>query len=120
MPEPQIIRCVACGTMNRVPREKMEQGREAVCGHCKAPLFASSKPVIVTDATFSAQVERSPLPVLLDMWAEWCGPCRMIAPVMEQLAAEMGGRVRVAKLNVDENPRTASRFNVSGIPAMQV
>ena len=63
-PEAERIRCVACGTMNRVPREKMEQGREAVCGHCKAPLFASSKPVIVTDATFSAQVERSPLPAI--------------------------------------------------------
>src|SRR5207249_10926833 len=96
MPEPQIIRCVACGTMNRVPREKMEQGREAVCGHCKAPLLASSKPVIVTDATFSAQVERCPLPVLLDMWAECCGLCRVSAPVMEELAAEVVGRVRVA------------------------
>jgi len=118
--QPQVIHCPACGTMNRVPREKMEQGREPVCGRCKTPLFASSKPVTVTDATFTAEVEQSPLPVLLDVWADWCGPCRMIAPVMEQLAAEMGGRVRVAKLNVDENPRTAARFSIRGIPAMLV
>jgi thioredoxin 2 len=118
MPDLQLIDCTVCGATNRVPREKIRQGLAPVCGRCNAPLPVSSRPVSVTDATFAAEVERSPLPVLLDMWAEWCGPCRMIAPVVEDLAIEMAGRVRVAKLNVDENPVTAARFNVSSIPAL--
>jgi thioredoxin len=76
--------------------------------------------VTVADATFAAEIERSPLPVLLDMWAAWCGPCRMLAPVIDELATELAGRVRVAKLNVDENPMTAARFNVSSIPTLLV
>jgi thioredoxin 2 len=120
MADPLVIRCSACGANNRVPREKMEQGLQPVCGRCKTSLIVDNKPVSVTDATFSAEVERSPLPVLLDLWAPWCGPCKMISPVLEQLAAEMSGRVRIAKLNVDENPATAARFNIQSIPALLV
>lgn len=118
MSDSQLIRCSGCGATNRVPRDKIEQGLMPICGRCKQALRPSNKPVIVTDASFAADVERSPVPVLLDMWAEWCGPCRIIAPVIEQLAGEMAGRVRVAKMNVDENPITSERFNVRSIPAL--
>jgi thioredoxin 2 len=118
MSDPELIRCRSCGAANRVPLEKIRQGLQPLCGRCKTPLPADGKPVSVTDATFSAEVDRSPLPVLLDVWAPWCGPCQFISPVIEDLAAELAGRVRVAKLNVDENPETAARFNIRSIPAL--
>ena len=120
MTETLLIRCSECGTANRVPREKIEQGLNPKCGRCKSPLQAQSAPVTVTDATFATEVERSPLPVLVDAWAAWCGPCRMIAPVIDELAAELTGRVKVAKLNVDENPAMASRFGLRSIPTLLV
>ena len=120
MADPLLIRCPACGASNRVPLEKIKLGLQPVCGRCKSPLPAETKPVTVTDATFAAAVERSPLPVLLDLWAPWCAPCRAVAPVIEELAREMAGRVRVAKMNVDENPATATRFQVRSIPTLLI
>jgi thioredoxin 2 len=118
--EMQMIRCPTCGATNRVPQEKIEQKLEPVCGRCKTTLPLDARPVTVADATFSTEVEQSPLPVLLDLWADWCAPCRVIAPMIDELAAEMAGRVRVAKLNIDENPVTARRFNVRGVPTLLV
>jgi thioredoxin 2 len=123
--------CVKCGAKNRVD-ERAAGARQPVCGRCGAKLegrtqggadAGAAHPVVtVTDATFARDVLGAArgVPVLLDMWAEWCPPCRMIAPVLEQLAAESGGRYRIAKLNVDENPQTASRFQIQSIPTLLV
>lgn len=118
--ESKLIPCQSCGATNRVPLEKLGGKAQPICGRCKKPLALSAHPVTVTDANFAHEVAQSPLPVLLDMWAAWCGPCRMIAPAIEQLATELAGRVRVCKLNVDENPQTAARFGVQSIPTLLV
>ncbi|MCF8061516.1 MAG: thioredoxin TrxC [Deltaproteobacteria bacterium] len=110
-----ILRCPSCGTRNRVPRDRMEH--RPVCGRCKAPLQAPG-PLEVTDGTFQQDVISSPVPVLVDCWAPWCGPCRTVAPVLDELALDYAGRLMVAKLNVDENPSTSSRFGVQSIPTM--
>jgi thioredoxin 2 len=121
MADVEMIRCPNCGAMNRAPREKMARGLTPVCGRCQTPLGAvADAPVTVTDATFGDLVERSALPVLVDLWAPWCGPCKMIAPAIDQVARELAGRLRVAKLNVDENPSTAARFGVQGIPSLLI
>jgi thioredoxin len=118
----EIIRCPSCGAKNRLDPERIARGEEPVCGRCKKTLAATGRhgPIEVSDATWAAEVEQSPIPVLVDFWAAWCGPCRMIAPTIEQLASEFSGRAKLAKLNVDENQRTAARLNISGIPALIV
>lgn len=120
MSEPVLIRCTVCGAVNRIPPEKIARGLKPKCGRCKSLLTLTNQPLTVTDATFATEVEQSALPVLVDAWAAWCGPCRMIAPVVEQLATEMTGRVKVAKLNVDENPSTATRFQLRSIPTLLI
>jgi len=112
-----ILTCGACGAKNRVPRERLQD--RPVCGRCRAPLTpAADHPVDVSDRTFEQEVLSSPLPVLVDCWAPWCGPCRMVGPVLEDLARDYAGRLKIAKLNVDESPATASRYGIQSIPSL--
>lgn len=115
-----VIACPQCQTKNRIPADKL--GQTAKCGKCgttfPTPTHVSDQPVAVTDATFAQEVLQSPLPVLIDVWAPWCGPCRMIGPVVEELAKEFAGRVKVVKLNSDENQRIPSQYQIQGIPTL--
>ena len=137
-----IVSCEKCGAKNRVDERVTVVGKEPVCGRCGARLKADggaqyasgeggaagrgredeseSEPKTVTDSTFARDVVEASgkRPVLLDCWAPWCGPCRIIAPALDQLAAESAGLYRVAKLNVDENPRTAAALGIQSIPTL--
>ena len=114
MPTSAITACAQCGRRNRVPAVASGTPR---CGHCRAPL-----PWIVDagDVDFAEVAEQAPLPVLLDLWAPWCGPCRMVSPALEDLARSFAGRIKLVKVDVDTAPQTAARFGVQAVPTLLV
>jgi thioredoxin len=121
-----IVTCGGCGARNRVD-EGRAASQQPVCGRCGAALEASaassapSEPVEVTDATFNDLLRSAgSKPVLVDLWAPWCPPCRALAPVIHALAAEAGGRYVIAKLNTQENPSIPQQFGIQGIPTLLI
>ena len=117
---PSTVSCSRCGASNRVEAGRVKNGLPPVCGRCRAPLPTPSGVVEVTDSRFEEQVLASPLPVLLDVWAPWCVPCRGMEPVIDDLASSLSGRVRVAKLNVDRSPAATARLRIQGVPTVIV
>lgn len=124
----QVVDCRNCGAKNRIDESRLANS-EAKCGRCGEKLDGisasdnqqDSKPITITDQTFEREVlQATGRPILVDCWAPWCGPCRIIAPVLDQLAAESRGNYRIAKLNVDENPQISSRFQIASIPTMLI
>jgi thioredoxin 2 len=112
-----IQSCAQCGKQNRIPFN----AREARCAACKTPLPAVSEPIeIPSVAAFDAAISRSPLPVVVDFWAPWCGPCRMVAPELQKVAASSAGKYLVVKVNTDEFPELGERFTIRSIPTMAV
>jgi thioredoxin 2 len=112
--EASIVVCPICGRKNRVPAAADGVPR---CGNCHNPLPWLAE---ADDGTFGQTVEQAQLPVLVDLWAPWCGPCRAVSPALENLARERAGRIKLVKVNVDESPAIASRFGVQGIPTLLV
>lgn len=110
------IECDSCHKNNRVPLARLKD--KPKCGSCGEPLPLGGGPITVTDDNFDTVLQTSPVPVVVDFWAPWCGPCRMIGPALEKIASAKARDVLIAKLNVDENPRVASRFNVRSIPLL--
>jgi thioredoxin 2 len=109
--------CPHCNAINRIPEERLEH--KPTCGKCKKLLF-SGRPIELTDQNFARHVNKSDLPVVVDFWASWCGPCKMMAPHFEAVAAQLEPHVRLAKLNTEHAQQTAARFGIRSIPTLAV
>lgn len=118
MPDKLVFRCAGCGGVNRVDPARVAQ--HPTCGRCKAALDVSGAPVVVNDAELTALIDASPVPILVDFYADWCGPCRVVGPSVAQVGQENAGRLVTVKVNTDRDPLNAARLAVRGIPALFV
>lgn len=115
MSETKQCVCPSCGAVNRIPESRL--GDNPKCGKCKQPLF-SGKPINLTDANFAKFIAKSDLPIVVDFWAEWCGPCKMMAPDFAKAAAAMSPNVIFAKVNTELAKQTAAKFDIRSIPSL--
>ena len=115
MTESLHIVCPHCDGVNRVPTAKLAEA--PVCGKCRERLF-DGHPVELNAGNFNTHIERCDIPVLVDFWAPWCGPCKAIGPVIDELASEFDGKIVIAKMNVDDNPATPGKFGIRAIPTL--
>jgi thioredoxin 2 len=111
-----LVRCRSCGAKNRVQHGRL--GSAPRCGRCGTPLSIPDRPMSVTESTFHDEVLYETIPTVVDFWAPWCGPCRMVSPILDDIAGKYPGKIKVVKVNSDENPVLSHQFGIQGIPTI--